>query len=234
MDEKRADARRKKLGVGSYRAARVGDKVVVFATGETPLTNYKVWLHPTSEAGEAPVHELWWLPSVGPQSLVSTPFSVHASARLPAGVDEVQIRDAEGLHTLRVDPVGDLAVAKTEALVYLHYANQFDLELEGTSLSFTRAEVAGDPLLSFGERYFYGDEVCLEATSLGELVSVTLEDRGEGERHLLSILLPPTRVSGLEPVAIQAVVLETITHSGAPSEYRRSLTVEGRATYIAS
>ncbi len=232
--------RKYRLGIGKYRARRVADKIVLHAVGETPTPNYKAWLRKPGATDMADF-ELWWMPPADTSLELPTPFSVHVSFR--AGVDEdlVRVRDATGVHSVEVEEVGELAGASTTALVFLHYANQFDLHYHGKEISFTQANVAGDPLLSYANFYYYGDQIELQDTPIGELVTVTLEERAAGERWRLSLLLPRTWVSSYESATIEALVIETVVHSfehgpppGQEVEYERASKVTGQATFILS
>ena len=240
-DEEAASRRRKTLGVASYRATRVGRQVVLIAVGETPTPNYRVWLRAAVEPDKRHVHELWWLPPVGVQAQVRTPFSVHASFAVPPEVQKIVVRDAEGLHEVKIEPSAGLArPPEAKALVYLHYANQFDLKYEHKDISFTQANIAGDPLLTVGDRFFIGDQIRLLMTPIGEMVTVTMSEV-EGDSLLVSLVLPPTRVSGYETVAVEALVLETVSRGaiagppiGAEVLIEKVSTIEGHATYIVS
>lgn len=128
-----------------------------------------------------------------------------------------------------------------KALVRLHRANQFNLKYKGKDIAFTAANIAGDPILTYGDRDFYGEEICVEATTLGGLVTVTLEAVADGDSARLSLLLPPTWVSGYEPVAVEALVFETVHRStiagpppGAEVLYEHTATVKGTARFIVS
>jgi hypothetical protein len=233
-------SRHKRLGVASYRAVRAGGSVVLFATGDTPTPNYKVWLHAARDEDGSLVHELWWLPPTGPQIFVLSPFSVHVGFRCPAGTDKLVVRDDAGVHGVEIEDAGELA-KDVSALVYLHYANQFDLRYEGKAVSFTEANIAGDPLLSIGDRFFYGDEVRLRSTELGQLVTVTTKAVVDGDSRVFSLLLPPTRVSGYEPVEIEALVIEGVERTtiagppiGAGVLYEKVRTVKAHASFLVS
>ena len=94
------------LGRGKYRATQCGDKVVVFAEGDTPTPNYKVWLHYGPERIFPPILELWWLPPKGFQIQMLSPFRVHASFNANMKLETVQVRDAEGTHGIEVEQIG--------------------------------------------------------------------------------------------------------------------------------
>jgi hypothetical protein len=233
-----AKARPISLGVGSYQARRFGDKVVLSAGGETPTPNYKVWLHAGAPA-QPPVYELRWREPADTSIRLPTPFHVHVSLR--ADADALRVRDATGVHEVAIEAAPSPATEPSTALVYLHHANQYDLDYRGRHISFIQANIAGDPLLTYEDRYFYGGQISAQQTEIGELVTVTLEDLPEGGGWRLSMLLPPTWVSGYEAAPIEALVFETMTRktiAGSPAgqevEYEHVATVKGRATFVVS
>lgn len=235
------DKRQVKLGVGHYDARQVGDKIVLHAKGETPTPNYKVWLRAAADP-KAAIHELWWLEPVGATVVLPTPFSAHTSFRAAPDTKSVRVRDAKGVHEVAVEAVAPApAAAPSKALVYLHYANQFDLDYKGKTISFTQSNIAGDPMITCDDRYFYGSQITKLTTALGDLVTVVLEQRGEAERWSLTLLLPPTWVSGYEASTIEALVFETLTRSpsaGPPAgqeiDYELVTKVRGRASFLVS
>jgi hypothetical protein len=229
--------RRYTLGLGKYRAQRVADKIILHAVGQTPTPNYKAWLRRPGGVGSAD-YELWWMPPADTSIELPTPFSVHVSFRAGLDAELVRVRDAAGVHAVDVEVMPEPDREST-ALVFLHYANQYDLHHQGKTISFTQANVAGDPLLSYGDRYFYGDQIELQNTAIGELITVTLEERPGGERWRLSVLLPRTWVSSYESATIEALVIETVVHglAGGPPpgqeiEFERTNKVTGQATFI--
>lgn len=228
------------LGVGNYRARRVGDKIVLSADGDTPSPNYKVWLRHAVDRAVAD-YELWWMEPADTSIELTTPFHAHVGFRALAGLERVRVRDAGGVHEIEVEVEESKAPAPTTALVILHYANQFDLDYRGQPISFARANIAGDPLLTYDQRWFYGPQIELQDTAVGEIVTVTLEQRPNRERWRLSLLLPRTWVSGYESAPIEAVVIEAVSHSlvdGPPAgqelDYERVTTVHGHASFVVS
>jgi hypothetical protein len=238
--------RRAVYGVGTYRARQIGDKVVVLAEGKTPALHYKVWLQASAEEILPPIFELWWLPPPGGEALIATPFHVHAAFESERELEQVRVRDAKGVHDVRVEQMGKPEAPAeggepSKALVYLNHANLFNLKYKGEPISFTQANIAGDPILTYGNRQFYGREISMLMTMVGELITVTLEAVPDGDSSHLSLLLPPTWVSGYESVAIEAMVIETVTRStiagpppGQEVLYEHSAKVKGTARFIVS
>lgn len=234
------DQRQATLGIGSYRAQRVGDKIVLHASGETPTPNYKAWLRRPPEQDVAD-YELWWMRPADGSIELSTPFSVHVSFRAEPDTSSVRVRDAAGVHDVGIEATGESAPSSTTALVYLHYANQFDLRYRGKDISFTEANIAGDPLLTYDQRYFYGEQIELQKTAIGELVTVTLEQRPNGDRWQMTLVLPRTWVSGYESSLVEALVVESVARGlaegpppGQEIELERVTQVGGHATFVVS
>lgn len=234
------------LGLGDYRAQQVGDKIVLHASGETPTPNYKSWLRRALDQDVAH-YELWWMPPVDTSIELRTPFVVHVSYRAEPGATVVRVRDAAGVHEVPVEsttePAGTREPAETgtAALVYMHYANQFDLRYRGKDISFTQANIAGDPLLTYDQRFYYGQQIELQDTAIGELVTVTIEERPNGDRWRLTVVLPRTWVSGYESALVEALVIESVARgltegppAGQELELERVTTVGGHATFVVS
>ncbi len=72
--------------------------------------------------------------------------------------------------------------------------NRFELRLGGTTIVYTTSSIAGQPTLSLDEdgnsRSWSGSEIEREETSLGALVTVTLDFIADFKRDTLSLLLP--------------------------------------------
>ncbi|MCA9694744.1 MAG: hypothetical protein KC636_34510 [Myxococcales bacterium] len=204
-----AGKQRATLGRGKYSASQSEDKVVVFAEGEAPTPNYKVWLQYGPERIFPPILELWWLAPTGMQLQVMTPFRVHASFTAPMKLEEITVRDAEGSHKIKVEQIATEPPPVEEP--HRALANFFQLKDEGGAITFTQANIAGQPLLSVGDRHFYGDQIKIESTKLGDVVSVVTSAVIDGDSTSLSLVLPPTLVEGHEPVDVEVLVIES-TH----------------------
>jgi len=226
------------LGTGQYRAQQQGSTVVVFAEGETPTPNTKAWLQFGPERIFPPIIELWFQPPSGVQIQLMTPFSVHTSFVSERPLETVKVRDAKGTHEVAVEKVADPDEPPTPEPVELSVANIFHFTYQGKSVSFTRSNIAGDPLLSVGEAHFMGDQIAIESTKAGELVSVVLTS-GE-DITLFALLLPPTYIAGWEQVDVQTVAMKVLVKGGADGEVAGQgmtydvETVEGTAGFIVS
>ena len=225
--------------------------IVLHAVGETPDPNYKVWLRKAGATDSADF-ELWWLLPTGGHIALGTPFNVHASFRAGLHPDLVRVRDRDGIHPVEVEPVfvadasgagsgADTGAGWGDWRVGWEQANQFDLHYHGKDIAYTQANVAGDPILTFGKQCFYGDEIVRLSAPIGELVSVTLEQRGPSERLCMTLVLPRTRVLRYGSATIEALVLEVVVRgsadappSGQATLYERANKVTGQATFIFS
>lgn len=119
-------------------------------------------------------------------------------------------------------------------------ANSFRFTYRGKAISFIQANIAGQPLLSVGDQQFIGDEITIEHTQLGELVTVVLQAIADGDTTLLTLVLPPTRVEGFEELAVKALAVRTTVRGtlagpplGAGMLYQVQ-EIKGRAAFIVS
>ena len=98
-------------------------------------------------------------------------------------------------------------------------ANDFQLSLGRTTISFTPANFAGQPLLNFDDgvnppRAFMGDDqVGLEGSALGALVTVTLEAIPDLETHLLTPVLPEVLIKDKPEKVAVPVIFHTVRTS---------------------
>ena len=99
-------------------------------------------------------------------------------------------------------------------------ANSFRFTYRGKAITFVQANIAGQPVLSVGDQQFVGDEITLEQSQLGELVTVVLSATADGDATHLTLVLPPTRVEGFQELDIKALAVRTTVR--APSPARRS------------
>ncbi|MCA9704873.1 MAG: hypothetical protein KDK70_03370 [Myxococcales bacterium] len=230
--------RRATLWTGRYRAQQQGDKVVVFAEGQAPTPNTKVWLQFGPERIFPPIIELWQQPPPGLQIQLMTPFSVHTSFVSEPALETVMVRDAEGRHAVAVEqlPAPD---GPPHEPVEPSLANVFHFTWRGQAVAFTRANIAGLPLLSVGERQFMGDQIAIEGTKAGELVSVVLE--AADQTVLFALVLPPTYIAGWEQVEVETMAMRIyVRHRaddgpapGPAMRYEPEL-VQGTAGFIVS
>jgi hypothetical protein len=98
-----------------------------------------------------------------------------------------------------------------ETAAALEVANFFELSHARSTITYTPSNIAGKPLLTYNDgrtaRTFTGDEVRIQKSELGNLVSVTLEMGIEGPAHLLTLVLPEVRVLHNSPVSFCAPVI---------------------------
>jgi hypothetical protein len=93
----------------------------------------------------------------------------------------------------------------------LKEANFFELSHGKSTLSYTVSNIAGDPLVSYFDgketKTFVGDQVSLESTTLGTLVTVLLQSSVDGPRHFLTLVLPVILVGEKHPEKISLPVI---------------------------
>ena len=86
------------------------------------------------------------------------------------------------------------AHAAPKAAAALESANYFELRRGRTRITYTVSDIGGQPQLGYddGEQQqnFRGDEVRIEQTALGSLVTVTLNVVADGPTDLLTLILP--------------------------------------------
>lgn len=119
-------------------------------------------------------------------------------------------------------------------------ANSFRFTYRGKAITFVQANIAGQPVLSVGDQQFVGDEITLEQSQLGELVTVVLSATADGDATHLTLVLPPTRVEGFQELDIKALAVRTTVRGtiagpqlGAGLLYQAQV-LEGRAAFIVS
>jgi hypothetical protein len=119
-------------------------------------------------------------------------------------------------------------------------ANSFRFTYRGKAITFVPANIAGQPVMSVGDQQFYGDEITVEATAVGDLATVVLEAVADGDATLLTLVLPPTRVQGFQEIDVKALAVRTTvrgTLAGPPEGMGHTYQVQeikGRAAFIVS
>ncbi|MCX4244253.1 hypothetical protein [Paraliomyxa miuraensis] len=117
-------------------------------------------------------------------------------------------------------------------------ANAFRFTYRDQELSFSETSFGGQPLLSLGQRQFIGDEITIETTRLGTIVTVALEVVADGDSTILSLVLPPIRLLGwaqahVKALAIRSVVRGTIAGPPlGPGLRYDAQEIEGTAAFI--
>jgi hypothetical protein len=130
---------KKELGRGSYYAEQVPGVVIIHAVGMTPTPNYRVWLEQGPEDVFPPIHYLYWLPPGGIQLQVLTPFHVYAMFNATETIDTVKVRDADGLHQVKVEQVPELGKADLKDLMARAAAQVGrDVEFKGLMIKVAR------------------------------------------------------------------------------------------------
>jgi hypothetical protein len=124
----------------------------------------------------------------------------------------------------------------------LEEANFFELRRSGSSITYTASDIAGKPQVNYDGRTFRGREVRREKTELGTLVTVTLAEKPDLERRLLTIVLPQVQLKNGTPEKFKAPVVFTRvemsiagppTHPGPVQTYDVKI-YSGTASFILS
>jgi hypothetical protein len=92
----------------------------------------------------------------------------------------------------------------------LNAANFYDLRRDKKIVSYTESNIQGKPVVTYIDggvtRSFVGDEIDIEKTALGSLVTVTLEVIPDKSRSLLTLVLPEVLLKD-DPEYLSAPVL---------------------------
>lgn len=119
-------------------------------------------------------------------------------------------------------------------------ANTFRFTYGDQELSFTESNIAGQPLLSLGERQFMGDQITIETTRIGIIVTVVFHVVADGDTTLLSLVLPPTRLMGWAQSHVKALAVRTTVRGSiagpplGPGMRYEVEEIEGTAAFIVS
>ncbi len=96
-------------------------------------------------------------------------------------------------------------------------ANFFELSHGTSTISYTVSNIAGKPVVTYNDgsvtRSFTGGEVRRESTSLGTLVTVTLELIADGPKHLLTLVVPEVLVATKPEKVRVPIVFSTVQGS---------------------
>ena len=117
-------------------------------------------------------------------------------------------------------------------------ANAFRFTYRDQELSYSETSFGGQPLLSLGERQFTGDQITIETTRLGTIVTVALEVMVDGDSTILSLVLPPTRLLGWAQVHIKALAIRSVVRGSiagpplGPGLRYDAEAIEGTAAFI--
>jgi hypothetical protein len=97
-------------------------------------------------------------------------------------------------------------------------ANLFDT-VGPIKINYSRTSITGAPLVSYRDAEldlnFQGDGVTQQATALGELVTVTLEDVPDAFTRTITLVVPTVRVAMGEQIEFSTIAIETTDRSGA-------------------
>ena len=97
-------------------------------------------------------------------------------------------------------------------------ANLFDT-VGPIKINYSRTSITGAPLVSYRDAEldlnFQGDGVTQQATALGELVTVTLEDVPDAFTRTITLVVPTVRVAMGEQIEFSTIAIENTDRSGA-------------------
>jgi hypothetical protein len=127
----------------------------------------------------------------------------------------------------------------------LSQANTFELSGKSIHVSYSSTSFTGVPLFSYRDdrlsRSFSGEEIHVEDTDVGQLVTVTLEAVADGDRVTFSLVLPiVTLRKGSTGIRIKIPGL-TVTHPSTiagpppgPEKLYSIVNMKGTAQFVVS
>lgn len=99
----------------------------------------------------------------------------------------------------------------------LKAANFYDLRRDQRFVSYTESNIEGKPVVTFIDggvtRSFVGDEIEIEKTALGTLVTVTLKVIPDKSKSLLTLVLPEVLVKDDPEYLSAPVIFHTVEMS---------------------
>jgi hypothetical protein len=212
------------LGRGSYTAVQREGSVSVLATGNTPTPRYRVWFEPRPTDVFPPQYDLMWVRPDGPVPPVLAPYRISTSFKAPQPVRTITVFDADGPHEIPVENVEGPGIAADAPM-----ANHYEVTSGARRVTYTTANIAGQPVLTYDRRAFTGGELKREPSPLGMLVTVTLAEIADGDRTTLTLLLPPVRLQPGSNAPVRLVGITAVAHStiaGPPSGQAVTYSVE--------
>jgi hypothetical protein len=103
-------------------------------------------------------------------------------------------------------------------------ANQFELKHGSVHILYSTTSFAGRPQLNYHHKKenlnFEGDEIRVQETEIGSLVTVTLEAVPDDFTRTLSLLVPTVNLRGEEnEISIKTIAIETVSRTsiGGPN-----------------
>lgn len=113
---------------------------------------------------------------------------ISATNRIRVEVDASAAFDSVEAFNHAMVGEGEVQVAEAAAPLL---ANEFEVANASTSVRYTVANIAGEPLLHYNDRVFSGREVTLTPTPLGLLVQAVIEAVADDDTTSFSLLVPP-------------------------------------------
>jgi hypothetical protein len=124
-------------------------------------------------------------------------------------------------------------------------ANLFELESYGVQITYSKSSITGDPRFSYRDAdhnlNFSGDEIRVEGTEIGDLVTVTIETVSDLRTVTVTLLVPEVNLpedTKQSPFETEAVVTTHHTTIGGPGLVQgqlksyRTVTLKGIARQV--
>lgn len=124
-------------------------------------------------------------------------------------------------------------------------ANLFDVESCGVAINYAKSSLTGDPRLSYTDKdrslSFVGEEIRVEETEIGNLVTVTIDSTPDLETLTVTMLVPAVNVALGTPLEDFETLIIFTTHRtsiGGPYlvdgqlKTYKCMSVEGTAQHV--
>lgn len=120
-------------------------------------------------------------------------------------------------------------------------ANFYELRSGRTRLTYTESNIAGQPVLTYKDLSFMGDEIQQDPQAIGLLVTVVLKAVPDAYSDLLTVLIPRVNLTnGAAKVATEVIFTRVRTSIGGPNlvngqvQTYTTKTFTGTASFIVS
>lgn len=124
------------------------------------------------------------------------------------------------------------------------HANLFHLDGDGLHVTFSATSITGDPLFTYQDAFrhleFKGDQIKIEQTAIGELVSVVILPSIDRDRTTFTLVVPNTVLRLHGPAAIATIGVTTVHRFsiiGSPNgqtEFYTPHALRGTAEFVVS
>jgi hypothetical protein len=138
-----------------------------------------------------------------------------------------------------------LKIRIIEMIQELQTANLFELSSRGIQVTYSTTSITGKPLFSYRDAFiskqFQGDEILLEESRIGQLVTVVLEQVPDLKTVTFTLILPTVKKlpsstgTAVEVPGIMATAHTSIIGPGlGPSITYRQVMLSGTAQFVVS